>query len=45
MSIHVVKTIQLHSRVPLDDEPPENVPVDNAVVGEHCVRTKPKQLR
>lgn len=45
MSMRVVKTIQLHSRVPLDDGPPENVSVDNTFVGEHCVQTKPKPLR
>lgn len=45
MSMHVVKTIQLHSRVPLENGLPENVSVDNAVVGEHGVCTKPKQLR
>lgn len=32
--MHVIKTIQLHSRVPLDNGPPENVSLDNAIVGE-----------
>jgi hypothetical protein len=35
VSMNVAKTIKLYSHGPLDDGYPENVSLDNVIVGEH----------